>query len=118
MINQIKDILGEKYSEAIANRQRFKENINNRQFNKEHSSLDIFDELPPHIAIPNFKEVSINLVTQNYAELFMPHLTKDVSEISQEHHEIAKTDPMTIVEIIAAEMEQEDPQKHLHALSI
>ncbi len=118
MINVIKTVLGDKYSEAIANRHIFSTNIKTRTHDKSDSSLDIFDGLPAHIAIPSFDEVSTNLVTENFGELFMPELTRDEQDISNEHKELAKMDPHDIVNILTKAIEKEDPNKHIHAASI
>lgn len=118
MIQVIKEVLGAKYSEAIANRHVFATNIRTRTHDKNDSSLDIFDGLPAHIVIPNFQEVAINLVTENFGELFMPELTREEQSISNEHKELAKMDPLDIVNILTEEMKQEDPNTHTHAASI
>lgn len=118
MIHVIKTVLGDKYSEAIANRHVFSKNINTRAHDKSDSSLDIFDGLPAHIAIPSFNEVSTRLVTDNFGDLFMPELTREEQDITNEHKELAKMDPLDIVHILTEEIKQEDPTKHIHAASI
>lgn len=118
MIEEIKSLLGSKYSEAIANKAKFSEELTNNASSDKPSELNYFDGLPLSLAIPSNTEIATNLVYNNYQLLFLPHLSLTEEEISKTHLEITKTNPLKIISILTDELDSENPKEHMHALTI